>query len=89
MSAYHRLKMLSISWSAAGWSPLSLIMTALAGLLAGYYWVWTRSRFVRLIDALPGPKPLPLLGNLLHFANFSLDGIKNDRCVYLYLKQTI
>ncbi|XP_046636786.1 cytochrome P450 4c3-like [Daphnia pulicaria] len=70
--------MLSISWSAAGWSPLSLIMTALAGLLAGYYWVWTRSRFVRLIDALPGPKPLPLLGNLLHFANFSLDDVKYE-----------
>jgi hypothetical protein len=50
-------------------------VTALAGMLAGYYWVWSRSRFVRLIDALPGPKPLPLLGNILHFANFSLDGI--------------
>jgi hypothetical protein len=67
--------MWDISWSA-GWSSSSLAMTtALAGLLGGYYWVWTRSRFVRLIDALPGPKPLPMLGNILHFANFSLDGI--------------
>ncbi|EFX60571.1 hypothetical protein DAPPUDRAFT_276730, partial [Daphnia pulex] len=65
--------MLTISWSAAGWSPLSLTMTALVGLLAGYYWVWSRSRFVRLINALPGPKPLPLLGNILQLANFSLD----------------
>ncbi|XP_046450539.1 cytochrome P450 4C1-like isoform X2 [Daphnia pulex] len=65
--------MLSISWSAAGWSPLSLIMTTLVGLLAGYYWVWSRSRFVRLIDALPGPKPLPVLGNILDLLKYSTD----------------
>ncbi|XP_046640780.1 cytochrome P450 4c3-like isoform X2 [Daphnia pulicaria] len=70
--------MLSISWFATGWSPFSLAVTALAGMLAGYYWVWSRSRFVRLIDALPGPKPLPMLGNILHFANFSLDDVKYE-----------
>ncbi len=59
--------------------------TALAGLLGGYYWVWSRSRFVRLIDALPGPNPLPLLGNILHLANFSLDGIKTIVSVSLNL----
>nr|CAH0101008.1 unnamed protein product [Daphnia galeata] len=37
----------------------------LAFLLAVYYWVWSRSRFVRLINAIPGPKALPLLGNVL------------------------
>jgi hypothetical protein len=73
--------MLGISWFASGWSPFSLAMTALAGLMPGYYWVmWTRSRFVRLIDALPGPKPLPLLGNILQLPNFSLYGNKNDCC---------
>jgi hypothetical protein len=57
-------------------SPLSWTFTAIVILLAaGYYWVWCRSRFVRLIDALPGPKPLPLLGNLLEVANIPLDGI--------------
>ncbi|XP_046636785.1 cytochrome P450 4c3-like [Daphnia pulicaria] len=70
--------MWDISWSAS-WSSSSLAMTtALAGLLGGYYWVWSRSRFVRLIDALPGPKPLPLLGNILHLANFSLDDVKYE-----------
>jgi hypothetical protein len=65
--------MLGISWSK--WmSPTSLAMTALVGLLTGYYGVWSRSRFVRLIDALPGPKPLPLPGNLLHLLKFSPDG---------------
>ncbi|XP_046450546.1 cytochrome P450 4g15-like [Daphnia pulex] len=32
-------------------------------------------RFVRLIDAMPGPKPLPILGNLLDVANIPLDEI--------------
>ncbi|XP_046450545.1 cytochrome P450 4g15-like isoform X2 [Daphnia pulex] len=54
-------------------SNIPIAMTALAGLIGGYYWVWSRSRFVRLIDALPGPNPLPLLGNLLHLLKFSPD----------------
>lgn len=37
--------------------------------LASCYWRWTRSRFVRLIDVLPGRKGLPVLGNLLDFAH--------------------
>ncbi|XP_046637346.1 cytochrome P450 4c3-like [Daphnia pulicaria] len=64
--------MLGIWWSA-GWSPFSLAMTALAGLLGGYYWVWSRTRFVRLIDALPGPKTLPLLGNILELVKYTSD----------------
>ncbi|EFX88345.1 hypothetical protein DAPPUDRAFT_311474 [Daphnia pulex] len=66
--------MLDISWSAWKWNPSSLLaMTALVGLLAGYYCVWSRSRFVRLIDALPGPKTLPLLGNILDLLKYSTD----------------
>ena len=57
------------------WSPLSLAFSAAIIVLASYYWVWSRSRFVRLIDALPGPKPLWLLGNILDVANIPLDGI--------------
>jgi cytochrome P450 family 4 len=78
--------MFSISWSATGWSPFSLVMTALAGMLSTYYWVWSRSRFVRLINALPGPKPLPMLGNIIYLANFSLDGIKKRSLRILYAK---
>ena len=37
----------------------------LAALMAIYYWTWTRSRIVRLVNAIPGPKALPLLGNFL------------------------
>jgi cytochrome P450 family 4 len=33
--------------------------------LVFYYWTWSQSRVVRLINAIPGPKSLPLLGNLL------------------------
>ncbi|XP_046450540.1 cytochrome P450 4C1-like [Daphnia pulex] len=65
--------MLDISWSGWKWSPSLLAMTTLAGLLAGYYWVWSRSRFVRLIDALPGPKTFPLLGNVLDLLKYSTD----------------
>jgi hypothetical protein len=46
-------------------------MTTLVGLLAGYYGVWSRSRFVRLIDALPGPKPLPVLGNIIDILKYT------------------
>ncbi|KZS01917.1 Uncharacterized protein APZ42_001263, partial [Daphnia magna] len=53
--------MLEATW--IGFSPM--IGSLLASLLAVYYFAWCRSRFVRLIDALPGPKTLPFLGNIL------------------------
>nr|CAH0107706.1 unnamed protein product [Daphnia galeata] len=53
--------MLSITW--IGWTPF--ITSILAGLLVAYYWIWSRSRFVRLINAVPGPDCLPILGNIL------------------------
>jgi cytochrome P450 family 4 len=74
--------MLGIWWSA-GWSPFSLAMTALAGLLGGYYWVWSRTRFVRLIDALPGPKTLPLLGNILELVKYTSDSNKISKLIQL------
>ncbi|XP_057367472.1 cytochrome P450 4c3-like [Daphnia carinata] len=33
-----------------------------------WYCIWLRSRFVRLVNALPGPKQFPLLGNLLELS---------------------
>ncbi|XP_046632819.1 cytochrome P450 4c3-like isoform X2 [Daphnia pulicaria] len=51
----------NITW--IGWSPF--IGSLLASLLVVYYWIWSRSRFVRLINAVPGPDCLPILGNVL------------------------
>ncbi|XP_057367005.1 cytochrome P450 4C1-like [Daphnia carinata] len=41
-----------------------------------YYWKWSRSRTVKLINAIPGPKPLPLLGNLLDLDVYSEESLK-------------
>ncbi|KZS02528.1 Uncharacterized protein APZ42_000401, partial [Daphnia magna] len=59
--------------STIEWSPL-YFWSALTILLTTWYWTWNRSRFVRLINAIPGPKHLPLLGNLLDLS-LSNDGI--------------
>ncbi|XP_057367000.1 cytochrome P450 4c3-like [Daphnia carinata] len=40
-----------------------LILPAIAIV---HYWKWSRSRTVKLINAIPGRKPLSLVGNLLH-----------------------
>ncbi|KAI9563275.1 hypothetical protein GHT06_010733 [Daphnia sinensis] len=55
-----------------------------------YYWKWSRSRTVRLINAIPGLKPLPLLGNILHmdgnhdrfFQTMSVDWVKKYGPIY-------
>ncbi|KZS12269.1 Uncharacterized protein APZ42_022337 [Daphnia magna] len=70
-----------ITFAINNWSPL-LFCTALAILLA--VWYWSRSQFVRLINAIPGPKYLPFLGNLLDlnagydelFKKFTFDWIQ-------------
>ncbi|KAK4025942.1 hypothetical protein OUZ56_014974 [Daphnia magna] len=70
-----------ITFAINNWSPL-LFCTALAILLA--VWYWSRSQFVRLINAIPGPKCLPFLGNLLDlnagydelFKKFTFDWIQ-------------
>lgn len=60
---------LSISW--IGWSTLAWF--SLASLIVIYYWIWSRSRFVRLVNALPGPSFFPVLGNFLDL-NVDHDG---------------
>lgn len=54
----------------------SFIGLLLTFLLAVYYLLWSRSRFVRLTNALPGPNALPLLGNILEL-NVNHDGLIN------------
>jgi hypothetical protein len=49
----------------------------LAFLLAVWYLLWSQSRFVRLINALPGPNALPLLGNALDLINLNQQGLIN------------
>lgn len=58
------------SWIGYGPFFCSLLVI----LLIGYYWTWSRSRFVRLINALPGPDALPFLGNFMDL-NVDHDGV--------------
>ncbi|XP_057367277.1 cytochrome P450 4c3-like [Daphnia carinata] len=62
------LTLASYSW--LGWG--SFTWTVLTVLLIVYYRMWSQSRTVRLINALPGPNYLPFLGNFLDL-NISLD----------------
>jgi cytochrome P450 family 4 len=68
--------MLIITW--IGW--ISFIASFLSGLVVVYYWVWSKSRFVRLVNAIPGPNALPLLGNILEL-NVDHDGNVLRSCV--------
>jgi cytochrome P450 family 4 len=64
------LMLASYSW--IGWGPFTT-WTVLAVLLVVYYLMWSQSRNVRLVNALPGPDFLPFLGNFLDL-NVDLDG---------------
>lgn len=55
-------------------SALALCWCLLLLALLIYYLVWSQSRFVKLIDAIPGPRAYPILGNLLDVANVDHDG---------------
>ena len=46
-------------WPDLSWSAWAVATSA---LLAAAYLMWSWSRFVRLIEALPGPRGVPLLG---------------------------
>lgn len=48
----------------ADWFPSMWLLLVTISIF--YYWMRSQSRFVRLINAIPGPKSLPLLGNILH-----------------------
>ena len=55
----------TIDWSGkVPW--FSIVFTTLLCLLVViYYCAWTWSRKVRLVNAIPGPRALPVLGNVL------------------------
>ncbi len=60
-----RFQFLWVGWSAYLWPILTIVLI--------YYLNWRRSRFVRLIESIPGPSTFPLLGNLLD-VNVTRDG---------------
>jgi len=62
-----------------GWS-ICCLLTGIVLLIIFRYWSWSRSRFVRLINALPGPKALPFLGNALDL------NVDHDGYLLIYLK---
>jgi cytochrome P450 family 4 len=51
-----------------------VIGSLFALMIVVYYVVWSRSRFVRLINAIPGPDAMPILGNILEL-NVTHDGM--------------
>lgn len=50
-----------LQWIGFNWT--TWLVLAASGL--AYYALWRNSRFVRLIDAIPGPRGLPVLGSIL------------------------
>lgn len=68
-SSFIGVNFLWMKWILSIW--LNLLAIAIF-----YYLKWSRSRTVKLINAIPGRKPLPLLGNLL-----DLDVYNEGRCL--------
>jgi cytochrome P450 family 4 len=74
--------MLIITW--IGW--ILFIASLLSGLVVVYYWVWSKSRFVCLVNAIPGTNnALPFLGNILEL-NVDHDGNMLRSCDYFCYK---
>ncbi|XP_057365312.1 cytochrome P450 4C1-like [Daphnia carinata] len=67
-----------------GWNP-SFLSMLLVFLVTVLYWMWSRSRFVRLVNALPGPKALPLLGNVFEL-NISNDELLK-KCAFTWVRK--
>lgn len=59
-------------------SPVTLILTS---MLIGYIVIynWKRARLVRLIEKIPGPPALPIVGNTIEI-NVDHDGIDTIFC---------
>ncbi|KAI9563273.1 hypothetical protein GHT06_010731 [Daphnia sinensis] len=70
LSALSNVKSLQTETILSVW----LILPAIAIF---YYWKWSRSRTVRLLNAIPGPKALPVLGNLLDLNVYNEDFYKD------------
>ncbi|XP_045033223.1 cytochrome P450 4c3-like [Daphnia magna] len=68
-SSYIGVNFLWMKWILSIW--LNLLAIAIF-----YYLKWSRSRTVKLINAIPGRKPLPLLGNLLDLDVYNEEFLK-------------
>lgn len=55
------LTLINLQWIGFNWPTWTLV----ALCVIAYYWTWCNSRFARLIDAIPGPRGLPVLGSIL------------------------
>jgi hypothetical protein len=47
------------------WGSLVFKWLLLVAIPVVYYNLWSRSTFVQLVNAIPGPRPIPFLGNVL------------------------
>ena len=53
---------------------LSTWLCLLILFLSIYYFTWSRSRMARLVNELPGPAYLPLIGNVFDFLKIDYTG---------------
>ncbi|XP_046449670.1 cytochrome P450 4c3-like [Daphnia pulex] len=58
-----KMDMSESAWT--DWGSLVFKWLLLVAIPVVYYWIWSRSTFVQLVNAIPGPRPIPFLGNVL------------------------